>query len=82
MYQYDWRTNKLKYPLENENMNGCGDYGYDLESVSLVSMSESNYFLYNWLNTWTQNLPNFEQVQVGSTVALSARYRFNTELTD
>lgn len=79
---YAKRITGLTYHLEMFDYIGCREYGADTEGVAVDTVTEDNFYKYNYITSQTSDLPLFTTATAGSTVTLSARYRFKTIADD
>ena len=81
-YSFAPRTNANTFLLEKQKHIGCGKYESDIESVPLDTVNEQDFYIFNFVNRQTDSLPIFNTNITGSSVTLSARYRFLTRPND
>jgi len=79
---YAKRINNLTYHLEKFSYIGCQEYGADVESKAVDTITEEDFYKYNYVSDQTSGLPLFATTLTGSTVTLSARFRFVTKRDD
>jgi hypothetical protein len=80
---FNTRTNGLSNVLEREDhAAGCLEFGVDAESSALDTRIESDYDIFNNLDTIYANVPGYTTTIAGSQVTVTGRYRFHTVLKD